>query len=113
MTDNKLWVVTFGRASLADGSIEEQKVDAFCRCIGIFTSEIEAKRQMTAHKDDFILELTEDYNPDDEDDAETIKEIIDSVEVYGSEAEDFYELDYEVCDTPCQAYFSVEEKEIF
>ena len=104
MSKNKLWVLTFGNAS----SDDDENANAFCGCVGIFNSELEAKRQMTAFKDDFIFGLTDEL--EDEDD---IAEIKNSIKVYGSEKEEFYEVDYTVDDITAECYIRIEEKEIF
>lgn len=108
MDKNKLYVVTWGTACM-EGPEDEATADAFCGCVGIFSNELEAKRQMTAYKDDFIYELTEDL---DEDDA-TREEIEGTLEVYGSEKEEYYEIDYNIFGKSYECYVRLEEKEIF
>ena len=95
MTNDKLWVVTFGTANVSD----EGAVNTYCGCIGIFKDKPAAVKAMTDYKDEFVKELFAD-------------EDVSDVMVYGSDAEDYYEIDYESYDAPHEGYIRLEEVSI-
>jgi hypothetical protein len=105
----KFFVVTFGTAKHSEGPYEEL-LDAYCSCVGVFTDKTKALKEMTTYKDTFISDLIEDYKNayDDEEDAD---ELIDMIKTYGSETDDYYEIDFvDQLGRHEQCYIHVEEK---
>ena len=107
-TEGTLWVVTCGTAGI-EGTEEDLRADAFCSCVGIFTDKDVALKNMTAYKDTFIKELVEEL---DEDDV-VREEIESSLETYGSEKEEYYEVDYNVYGHPYECYIRIEEVDLY
>lgn len=103
----KLWVVTWGTANI-EGLEGEETSSAFCGCVGVFSDKASAQKNMTAYKNKFIAELTEDL---DEDDA-TREEIEGTLEVYGSENDEYYEIDYNIFGKSYEAYIRLEEMKL-
>lgn len=82
---NVLYVVTWGNASVTD----EGNGCAYCGCLGCFTSKQKALKEMTKYKDSYIRELINEVE-----DEEDRLELIESIQVYGGEYEEYYEIDY-------------------
>lgn len=99
-----IWVVTWGTANM-EGTDGEENASAFCGCVGVFTDKANAQKNMTTYKNTFIAELTEDL---DEDDA-TREEIEETLEVYGSENDEYYEIDYNIFGKSYEVYIRLEE----
>lgn len=102
--EKNLWVVTWG-TSCMEGPEDEATADAFCGCVGIFVDKETALKNMTAYKNRFTAELISDL---DEDDV-TRDEITETLEVYGSEQEEYYEIDYNIFGRSYECYIRLEE----
>lgn len=106
--NEKLWVVTCGTA---DAQIlnNEPTADAFCCCSGIYRDRKVALRAMTASKDLYVKELLSDLEEDDS----IRQEIEDSMQVYGGEEYEYYEIDYVSSGRSCEYYIRIEEVEVY
>lgn len=100
--NNVVYTVTWGRACSGG---EEGLHDAFCGCEGVFTDKEKALKKMTAYKDEFIEHLLDDEDLDEEE----LQKLKDSIEVYGSETEEYYEIDYKSWDDTNELYVKIDE----
>lgn len=98
----KIWVVKWARAFVVDGS----SADAFAGCYNFFYStKEEAIAAMTRCKDEFVRDILEAAE-----DPYSRAGIENSLHVYGSEAEEYYEIDFIAeDDTPVEIYVSIQE----
>ena len=100
MKNNKLYVVTWGTASVTD----EGAGSAYCGCVGCFTDRTAALGEMTKYKDSYVKSLIEDVE-----DEEEREEIENSIKVYGSETEEYYEVDFTITDSASEHFIRIEE----
>jgi hypothetical protein len=99
-----IYVITFGRACPGD---TEDVYDAFAECNGAYTDKDRALKALTATKDEFVKELREEQ---DIDNTLTGADITVAYKVYGSEAEEYYEIDFEDGDGAlCEIYIKLSE----
>lgn len=81
----KVYIVCWARALGGDGL----PVDASAGSDGVYINREQAIKALTKSKDEWISVIYENL-----DDAEDKDMISKSLQVYGSEAEEFYEIDY-------------------
>lgn len=100
----KLYVVCWGNASQDD----DFNSNAYCGIHGVYLTEADAKNGLLEAKDEFLSELLD--NPDlDEEEAREIK---DSIKVYGSVNDDYFEIDYENGTSLAELYIKIEIKNL-
>ena len=98
---NKLYIVCWGSA----GQDDDGNSKAFCGVHGIYTDKPAALKGLVECKDVCYDEIVN--NPDYDDyDAEQAKL---TTRVYGSEAEEYFEIDYELADVTNEIYIRLEE----
>lgn len=81
----KVYIICWARALGGDG----MPVDASAGSDGVYINKEQALKALTKSKDEWISVIYE--NTEDAEDKDLISE---SLQVYGSEAEEFYEIDY-------------------
>ena len=81
----KVYIICWARALGGDG----MPVDASAGSDGVYINREQARKALTKSKDEWISVIYENL-----DDAEDKDMISKSLQVYGSEAEEFYEIDY-------------------
>jgi hypothetical protein len=99
-----VYVVCWGNASQDD----DGNSAAYSGVHGIYAFEDDAKKGLADCKEEILKELTEDPNLAEEDK----QEIKDTVQVYGSVQDDFFEIDYETGGIPCEIYIHTVKKEL-
>lgn len=100
----KLYIVCWGSA----GQDDNGNCTANCGVHGTYTLPAEAKKGLVECKDEFYNEIV--YNCDfDEDEIQRAK---DSTEVYGSVADEYFEIDYESWDIKNEIRIELVIKEI-
>ena len=99
----KIWVVSWARALGGDGT----QVDAYAGTEGAYTEFGDALKALTKCKDELlsgIYECIED--PEDRDKL--------AIQVYGSEHEEYYEIDYTASDdTSIEFYVGMQEVNLY
>ncbi len=94
----KLFVVCYGSASQDDHGNSHAYSDVH----GVYASKESALKGLVECKDECYNEMVND--PEDYEER--------SIQVYGSEAEEYFEIDYDFCGTPCEIYIKIVEKEL-
>lgn len=94
----KIYIVHWGSA----GSDDDGSAKAFCGVHGVYTSKSAALNGLTECKDAMIQSTTE-YVGDEAFD-------ILNIHIYGSENEEYFEIDYMIDDTPCEIYITISEQ---
>jgi hypothetical protein len=100
----KLYVVCWGNAAQDDDANSK----AFCGIHGVYLTEAEAKKGLLESKNDFLAELLD--NPDL--DEEERQELEDTIKVYGSVDDDYFEIDYENGISTAELYIKIETKDL-
>ena len=98
-----LYLIIWGNANIDDRGAS----CAYCGCDKYFYNKEKALKALTTYKDNYIRELLEDA------DEEERFEIEDSIRVYGSEQEEYYEIDYMIFDTLSELYVKIQKIEVF
>jgi len=97
-----LYIVHWGSA----GQDDDGNSKAFCGVHGVYTSKSEALEGLVECKEQLYEEIV--HNPDyDEEDIELAQV---NCSIYGSEKEEYFELDYFIGDTPCEVYITISEQ---
>jgi hypothetical protein len=113
MNKNKLYVVTYGAATYGEGpvDIEGIRLDANCGCVGIFLNKEDAQKEMTKFKDSLLDEITKNHKDSYDDESYSLA-LTQKTQVYGSESEEYYEIDYVIDFTYnyAQYFIRIEEK---
>jgi hypothetical protein len=95
----KIWVVTWARA------IGGTLADAYAGAEEAYTDFNEALKALTRCKDETLRDLREGFENTEETAA-----FENSLQVYGGEAEEYYEIDYTLFDeTSVEFYMSIQE----
>ena len=99
----KIWVVSWARALGGD----ETQVDAYAGTEGAYTEFGDALKALTKCKDELISGIYEGIeDPEDKDQLE--------IQVYGSEHEEYYEIDYTAPDdTLIEFYIGLQEVNLY
>jgi hypothetical protein len=71
---------------------------------GIYKSEASAKKALEACKEEFLADIKNDLNPDDE--YRECEEAAD-IQVYGSVEDNYFEIDYIIGTEPVEAYILI------
>ena len=100
----KIYLLIWGNANADDRGA----CSAYCGCEKYFYNKERALKALTDYKDAYIRELLEES--EDEEDRQDIENCIS---VYGSEREEYYEIDYIRFDMPSEHYVKIQEIEIF
>ena len=101
----KLYIVCWGSGSCDDHG----NAHAYTGVYGLYKSKAQALRGLVACKDQTVSELKDDLDPDNE-----FPDLVENagIKVYGSEAEEYFEIDYTIGTEPCEVYIKIEEKEL-
>lgn len=94
----KIYIVHWGSA----GSDDDGNAKAFCGVYGVYTSRSAALKGLVECKDEFVQSTTEFVGDDAFD--------ILNIQIYGSETDEYFEIDYDVDDTPCEVYITISEQ---
>ena len=95
----KLYIVCWGSA----GQDDDGNSTAFCGVHGVYTDESAARKGLVECKDSFYGEVTQ--APD----LEGLEYNKAHTYVYGSEAEGYFEIDYDFADAPNELYIKIDE----
>ena len=95
----KLYIVCWGSASQDD----DGNSNAFCGVHGVYTDKSAARKGLVECKDIFYDDVIQ---VDDPEDLEYNKS---RTYVYGSEAEGYFEIDYDFADAPNELYIKIDE----
>lgn len=95
----KLYIVHWGSA----GADDTGNAKAFCGIHGIYTTKAAALKGLVECKEDHYNELVQD------DDEETLEYVKSRTRVYGSEAEEYFEIDWDFADTTNEIYITISE----
>lgn len=98
--ENKIYLVIWGSARPDDRGA----ANAYCGCDGAFFDKQKALKALTIEKDAYIKSIL-----DDADDEETREKYENSIQVYGSEQEEYYEIDITVDDDTSEHYIRISE----
>lgn len=98
----KIYVVHWGSA----GSDDDGNAKAFCGIHGVYTTLEDARAGLVECKNESYDEIVNNPDYDDYDVAEAMK----TTRVYGSEKEEYFEIDYVIGDTPCEFYITITEQ---
>ncbi len=98
----KLYIVCWGAGSSDDHGRAHANVGIH----GVYNTLNGAKRGLTDCKDQMIKDTKHDLDPDGE-----FPDLLDDldIKVYGSEAEEYYEIDYTLGTDPCEVRISIVE----
>lgn len=99
-----VYVVCWGNASQDD----DGNAAAFSGVHGVYAFKDDAKTGLEECKQEFVNELTNDSDFPRED----RQEILDTMNIYGSVNDDFFEIDYETGGIPCEIYIHIVKKEL-
>lgn len=101
---NKVWIVSWARALGGDG----MPVDAHAGSDGVYLNKEQALKALTKSKDEWISLIYE--NTEEAEDKDLISK---SLQIYGSEAEEFYEIDYTAPDDSLvEVYITLQEADL-
>lgn len=105
---NKVWVVHWGSGTLDD----DGNVSSYCGVHSVYSSKDSAKKGLTLCKDKLIEDIKNPYIEDAETKEELQEQLNDlKLEVYGSENEEYFEIDYTSCDVRNEIYVGISEQE--
>jgi hypothetical protein len=93
----KLYIVCWGSA----GQDDDGNSKAFCGVHGVYTSKSDALRGLVECKDVCYDEVVQDEDP------ETLEYNKSRARVYGSEAEEYFEIDYDFADVTNELYITI------
>ena len=96
----KLYIVHWGSAF----SDDRGNAQAYCGVHGVYTSKADALKGLVECKDVTYDEVVQN------EDEETLQYAIDNTRVYGSEAEEYFEIDYDFGAGPCEIYIKISEQ---
>jgi hypothetical protein len=91
----KLYIVCWSSA----GQDDDGNAKAFCGVHGVYTSKSTALKGLVECKNQTYDEIVAESDYDD-----------CNIRVYGSEAEEYFEIDYSIGDTPCEIYITISEQ---
>ena len=98
-----MYIVCWGTSACDDDGNAHANVGVY----DIYKTLAEAKLGLTACKDEMIEDTKYDLCFD-EDSPETLEEM--GIRVYGSEAEEYYEIDYTLGTDPCEVRITIVER---
>ncbi len=95
----KLYIVCWGSA----GQDDDCNSKAFCGVHGVYKTKADALKGLVECKDVCYDEVVQDEEP------ETLEYNKSRTKVYGSEAEEYFEIDYDFADVTNELYIKIEE----
>ena len=97
-----MFIVCWGAASSDDHGNAHANVGVH----GVYTNKLAALAGLVECKDDMIEDTKRDLDPDGE-----FPELLDELDirVYGSEAEEYFEIDYTIGTDPCEVRITIIE----
>lgn len=102
-----MWAITFGTASQDDHGNSH----AYCGCIGIYSDKEQALNALLAEKESSVADIKSNYSEEAED-ADELQSLINSIQVYGSTQEEYFEIDFDLADSRAEYYLRLEEVSI-
>lgn len=96
----KIYIVHWGSAF----SDDDGNAKAYCGIHGVYTSKAEALKGLVECKDVTYDEVVQNEEP------ETLQYAINNTRVYGSEAEEYFEIDYDFGAGPCEIYITISKQ---
>ena len=96
--------ITFGNASQDDHGNSH----AYCGCVGIYSDKEQALNALLAEKESCVADLKSNYSEEAED-ADELQSLINSIQVYGSVQEEYFEIDFDLADSRAEYYLRLEE----
>ena len=101
----KLYIVCWGTGSCDD----DRCAHAYCGVHGLYRDKASALKGLVTCKDETYNDILNDIDPDGEF-PDLVTEA--NLQVYGSEAEEYFEIDYLLGTDICEVYIKIEEKEL-
>lgn len=98
-----MFIVCWGAASSDDHGNAHANVGVH----GVYTNKLAALAGLVECKDEMIEDTRRDLDPDGEF-PELLEEL--DIRVYGSEAEEYFEIDYTIGTDPCEVHIRIIEK---
>lgn len=98
----KLYIVCWSSA----GQDDDGNAKAFCGVHGVYTSKSTALKGLVECKNQTYDEIVNNPDYDDYD----IEQAKLTTRVYGSEAEEYFEIDYSMGDASCEIYITISEQ---
>lgn len=95
----KVYIVHWGSAS----SDDDGNAKAYCGIHGVYTTKAAAQKGLVECKDVTYDEVVQNEDP------ETLEYAEQNTHVYGSEAEEYFEIDYDFGAGPCEIYITITE----
>ena len=102
-----MWVITFGNASQDDHGNSH----AYCGCIGTYSDKEQALNALLAEKESTVEDIKSNYSEEAED-ADELQSLVNSIQVYGSTQEEYFEIDFDLADSRAEYYLRLEEVSI-
>ncbi len=100
----KVYVVCYGSASQDDSG----NSCAYGNVHGVYAFLDDAKKGLEECKNECYDDIVNNY----EEGSEAREDAERNTHIYGSVEDDYFEIDYELGDTPCEIYIKLVEKEI-
>jgi hypothetical protein len=105
----KVYIVHWGSGTVDD----DGNTSSYCGVHSVHTSLESAKKALVQCKDETIADLEAPFIEDAESEEEKQEQLDElNIQVYGSEAEDYFEIDYDSWDVKNEIYVGITEKEI-
>ena len=101
----KLYIVCWGTGSCDDDGCAH----AYCGVHGLYKDKESALRGLIECKEETYKDILNDIDPDGEF-PDLVSEA--NLQVYGSEVEEYFEIDYLLGTDVCEVYIRLEEKEL-
>ena len=98
----KLYVVCWGSGSCDDRG----NAHAYAGVHGVYSSKARALKGLVECKDVIYNEAIQSGDPEELEYDEP------SIQVYGSETEEYFEVNYTIGDEPCEVYIKIVEEEV-
>ena len=96
-----LYIVCWGASSCDD----DGNAHANAGVHGVYKTKSAALEGLVECKDSMIADTKNDLDPDGE-----FPELLDDIKVYGSEQEEYFEIDYILGTEPCEVYITISEQ---
>jgi hypothetical protein len=105
----KVYIVHWGEGTIDDNG----NTSSYCGVHSVHTSLECARKSLVQCKDETIADLEAPFIEDAESEEEKQGQLDElNIQVYGSEAEDYFEIDYDSWDVRNEIYVGITEKEI-
>lgn len=99
----KLYAVCWGSGSIDDRG----NAHAYSGIVGVYRNKDDAKKALETYKDETLEDVYEDIDPDSE-----CPEERESVKVYGSVDDEYFEIDYILGTEPVELYIGISETQL-